>query len=375
MRIAIDVSGAIGAPSGMLRYTRELLQALAEVDQRNEYLIYAAFWKDFPDKLLRLPVPQARNFKALPIRLPQRLLLRAEENFHWNLQERILLRHGAQLVHGAANILPILKSIPSLVTLHHVGTPPKTAGAWDQFYFGELTPRSVRCATRLIAVSEFTRQEAIKHLGVLPEKIVTVWEGGASSAFFSAPDPAAQAGLGLRPPYILFVSAINPRKNLLRLARAFKLLKEKGFPHQLVFVGTCDAAYTSLHEEISSLGLASEVLFLDRLSEEQLNAVYRGAELFVYPSLLEGFGLPVLEAMACGVPVVTTTSTCLPEIAGDAALFAEALDEKDLARQMERGLTDKDLRLELADKGLKRARSFSWAETARRTLAVYEEIV
>ena len=376
MRIAIDISGAIGRPSGMRRYAEELLKGLSEIDRKNEYFIYAAFWKNFPEKARQFDMPRAPNFKLILKKLPQRLVLPLEARLHWRIQERLLGRYRLDLFHELTGILPRLKRLPAVVTLHHVGGQVDAGSAWKDFYFNELTGRSVLAADRIIAASECTKAEAVRLYGVAPEKIEVVWEGGASAAFQAAHDPGRLKTLKIARPYLLFVSAINLRKNLMRLVRAFAALRAKTLcAHSLVLVGPREASYAALKEETERLGLGERVRFLEKVGQEELNALYREADLFVYPSLLEGFGLPMLEAMTCGVPVLAARASCLPEIAGEAALYFNGTDEEDLARQMERALSDAALRQDLVRKGFERAKLFDWRETARKTLRVYETVV
>lgn len=376
MRIVVDVSGAIGPPSGVRRYAEELLQALSEIDVVNEYLVYAAFWKDFPGLLDSFAVPKAPNFTVVPMRLPQRLVLQLEGRLGWRIQERLLDRYRPSVVHGTANILPPLRDARSVMTLHHVGDGRESDDHWERFYFSRLTRRSVAQADKIVAVSEHTRRQAMKLYGIEPGRIVTIWEGGAAPAFKIPHDPATLAARGLSWPYILFVSSIHVRKNLLRLVEAYASARSKSggrMPHSLVLVGQKSASYPEIQEAVDRLGLRDQVRFIDDANQETLNALYRGSDLFVYPSLLEGFGLPMLEAMTCSVPVIAARTTCLPEIAGEAAVFFDGESSDDLARQIERVLSDKALRRDMIAKGLERAAAFSWRETARRTLEIYKD--
>lgn len=375
MRIALDVSGVIGPPSGVHRYTEELLQALSEVDSVNEYLIYAAFWTGFPGRLSSLAVPKAANFKLVPVRLPQKMILQIEGQLGWRIQERLLARYRPDVIHGVANTLPPLRDARSVVTLHHVGDGQEVTDRWTQFYFADLTRRSVSQADRVVAVSEYTRQQAMKRYAIEPARITTIWEGGAAPALRVPHDPASLAALGLTEPYILYVSSISVRKNLLCLVEAYAALRAKNAISQsLVLVGHKGDTYLSLQATVDRLGLHDQVRFIDGVSQETLNAIYRGADIFVYPSLLEGFGLPVLEAMTCSVPVIAARATCLPEIAGEAAIFFDGSDSGDLAKQMSWMLADKSLRQDMIKKGLARAAQFTWRETARQTLEVYKGV-
>ncbi len=377
MRIVIDIGGALGSPSGFRRYIEELLRALAELDKANEYLLYAAFWSGFPDRISQIDLPRQSNFRLALRRLPQKLALPIEERLRWRIQEKWLLPFQPDLFHGAGSILPRLARLPSVVTIHHVSDKPDRETWWSRFYGAELTRRACLEADKLIAISHQTKSDMLGLYGIDPCKVEVIWEGGPAEVFKSPASDASLAGLAIRKPYILFVSAINERKNLSTLIRAFAELKTRSsIAHSLVLAGWREeAAFRELQGEIDRLKIAGEVRFIDSLSHEQLNALYRGADLFVYPSLLEGFGLPLLEAMACGVPVIAARASVLPEIAGDAALYFEGKDPHDLAARMAQVLQDAELRRELVTKGFERLRCFDWRRTAAQTLRVYESFL
>lgn len=372
MRIVLDVGGALGPASGIRRYAEELLRGLAAVDTENQYVVYAGFWRDFPRLFESFAAPKSPNFTLAPERVPQSLVLKAESRLGVRIQERLLAKHRPDVVHGLANTLPPLAHARSVVTLHHVGGMETASAAWDRFYFDELTGRSVAAAGKVIAVSEKTRAEALAKYGLAPEKVVKVWEGGAAESFKTPADPALLRGLGLSAPYLLFVSAIEARKNLGVLVDAYaKALATKDLKHSLVLVGRKSASYRDLRAKADALGLHDRVRFIEGVDSKTLNAVYRGADLFVYPSLLEGFGLPVLEAMTCGVPVLVADASCLPEIAGDAAVLFDGTSPDALAKEILRVLGDPGLRADLVAKGKARAALFDWRETALKTIEVY----
>lgn len=373
MRIGLDISGAIGRPSGLRRYVEGLLQGFAAAGGEHEFFVYAAFWGDFPSRALSLAVPDSPRFHRVLKRAPQRLLLSAEAKLGLRVQERWLAPYKLDLFHGFSSILPPLRGLRSALSLYHIGGALDSTSAWNDFYFGERPRQSALAADRLIACSEYTRQEAIRGLGVDPKKVDTVWLGGAGPEFRAAPAPGRLKALGVDGSYLLFVSALNNRKNLPRLVEAYAKLRAKGFTQSLIMVGRPDASAVALKEGVARLGLTGSVKFFEALPQEDLVALYRGADMFVYPSLLEGFGLPVIEAMTCEVPVVVARASCMPEIAGDAALFFDGTDADDLACVIERGLTDKTLRANLIGKGRERARLFDWVTCARGTLASYEK--
>ena len=251
-----------------------------------------------------------------------------------------------------------------VVTVHDLSFEryPKLMGPRDRFFFRTMVPRSVRRADRVLAVSERTKRDLIEHYSVDERKVV-VTPNGIDKAF----SPKGPAGDG--PPYLLFVGALQPRKDPLVAIEALSLASG-GLRLQLV--GPDKGAAADARRAVARLGLNGRVEFTGHLEKSELAALYRGAEALVFPSRYEGFGLPVLEAMASGTPVVATSAGAIPEVAGDAAVLVSPGDPVALAGGIERALADRD---RLVRAGLERARLFSWTETARRTLAVYRELL
>jgi len=232
-----------------------------------------------------------------------------------------------------------------------------------------------RQADIVIAPSAAVREDVVRHLKLDGEKI-TIIPYGCEERFRPANDPVRLARTRTRyhlpDRYVLFVGALEPRKNVTALVKAFSLLRaEQVGDLKLVIAGGRGWGYEGLFKTIEALGLGDHVSFLGFVEEEDLPDLYRGALLFVYPSLCEGFGLPILEAMGCGTPVVTSNTSSMPEVAGDAAILVEPTKPKVLASAMARVLGDDELREELRRKGIARARGFSWDAAARKTLEVY----
>lgn len=235
----------------------------------------------------------------------------------------------------------------------------------------------LRAAERIIADSQATRDDLIALTGADPARIRVVYPGH-DARFAPLPRDAARASVarrfGLRGPYILHVGTLEPRKNAVALLRAFERVRAgRAAGHTLVLVGRRGWMYEPILAAMQTPGLAGRVRLIDDAGNDELPALYAAADLFVYPSLYEGFGLPVVEAMACGAPVVTSNVSSLPEVAGDAALLADPRDEAALAAAIDRALGDPALRAALAARGRARAEHFSWQRCARETLAVYEE--
>jgi glycosyltransferase involved in cell wall biosynthesis len=234
-----------------------------------------------------------------------------------------------------------------------------------------------RRADRIIADSEFTKQQIVEHLGVSPSKVTVVYLG-VDIHFY--PHDRMQAFvratslLGLGRPYILFVGNLKPHKNVLTLIQAFsQICTHQDFNHQLLILGDDRKWKAGLMNECQNLGIAERVLFVPYVAYEDLPWVYAAAEMLVMPSLNEGFGLPVLEAMACGTPVVCSQAASLPEVAGDAAEYFEPSSVDDLAAALERVLGSCVLQETLRCKGFERAKLFSWRESARRTADIYRK--
>ncbi|MFQ5811568.1 MAG: glycosyltransferase family 4 protein, partial [Anaerolineae bacterium] len=230
----------------------------------------------------------------------------------------------------------------------------------------------------LIADSSATKRDLIERYGIEPDKITVVYPGYDTLASRPVRDEkaieAVKARYDVVGDYILFVGTLQPRKNLTRLIEAFSNLQYPISNIQLVIAGKRGWLYEKIFRRVEELNLEGTVLFPGYIAAEDLPALLYGARLFVFPSLYEGFGLPVLEALACGTPVVCSNASSLPEVAGDAALLVDPLDVEGLAAAMERVLGDEELRAELIERGFEQARKFSWERCARETLDVLESI-
>jgi glycosyltransferase involved in cell wall biosynthesis len=267
-----------------------------------------------------------------------------------------------------------------VATVHDLGflRVPETFSKGFVWRSRVLIRRTARRAAAVITGSEHARRDILSTYKV-PEDRVEVVPCGVDPAFFSPADPAAveaaAARYGLTGPYVLCVGRLNPRKNLPALARAFaRFKKETGRPHRLVIVGRADFETERTRAEVREEG-GPDVLLTGVVPDADLADLVKGAEIFVYPSLFEGVGLPAAEALAAGVPVITSNTTSMPETAGGAALLVDPLREDELAAALARLASDPDLRRSLSEKGRLRAKAFSWDEAARRTLAIYDRVV
>jgi glycosyltransferase involved in cell wall biosynthesis len=276
-----------------------------------------------------------------------------------------LLRRLRPAVAHFQHSLPLACPSPAVVTVHDLSfeRDPSVMRRRDRLIFRTVVPRSARHAERVLAVSELTKRDLIE-LYDIPEAKIVVTPNGVDSTF--TPDgPRADSE-----PYALFVGALQPRKDAAAAIEALALLGN-GAP-RLVVVGQDKGGRAEAEQAVERNGLASRVEFRGHVPQEELAALYRGALCLIFPSRYEGFGLPVVEAMASGTPVVATTAGALPEVAGGAAILVEERNPVALAGGIERAIADRE---RLVAAGFERARRFTWAETARRTLAVYRELL
>jgi glycosyltransferase involved in cell wall biosynthesis len=275
---------------------------------------------------------------------------------------RLLRRLRPALAHFV-HALPLALPCPGVLTVQDLSfeRDPDVMGRRDRLVFRATVPRSARRAARVLAISELTKRDLVELYGVDPRKVVVT--PLAADAAFTPDGPAADGD-----PYVLFVGALQPRKEPVTAIEALSLIG----PHapRIVLAGPDKGGRTETEGAARRLGVRAE--FRGHVGQDELAALYRGAGCLVFPSRYEGFGLPVLEAMASGTPVVATTGGAIPEVAGDAAILVEPGNAPALAGGIERALADHE---RLRQAGLARAARFSWAETAQRTLVVYRELL
>ncbi|HYP52293.1 MAG TPA: glycosyltransferase family 1 protein, partial [Pyrinomonadaceae bacterium] len=288
-----------------------------------------------------------------------------------------LRRRPVDLVH-VQYTAPPFAPCPVVTTVHDLAFEhiPETFKRRSWMQLRLTVRRTARAAAHVITVSEYSKRDIMATYGI-PEERITVTPEAAAPHFRPAPPAEVERvrrKYGVRGDYVLAVGSIQPRKNLARLVRAYSGLRSRRSQDklpQLVLVGKRAWLYGDTLRTVERSGLSDRTLFTGYVSEADLPALYTGALLFVYPSYFEGFGLPPLEAMACGTPVVAGDRTSLPEVVGDAGLLVDPFDESAIGAGLERLLDDSELRASLRVKGLERARLFDWRETARLTLAAY----
>ena len=377
MRIAIDATSVPPHRVGAGIYIYNLVQALAQVDEENAYFVFAKPQTFASEDLQRacLERSEGDRFRLVPVRLPSRLARMAWEQAILPLHLR---RLGADVLHSPHYTTPLAPGPwRRVVTIHDVTffLLPERYPALRRFYFQQASRIGARLADLAIAVSQTVKADVVRYLGLAAEKVRVVHLAPGPS-FRPLADSARMAAVrqkyALPPRFILNVGTLEPGKNQATLLRAFHRLKAQGLESSLVIVGPRGWMYERLFRLVDELGLGGEVRFAGYLPAEDLAAVYNLADLFVFPSLYEGFGLPPLEAMACGLPVVASTAPALAEVLDDAALLVDPHDSDALAEAAARVLRDKRLRSRLRRRGLERAGHFSWQRTARDTVAAYE---
>ena len=287
------------------------------------------------------------------------------------------------LFHATDFVLAPSAARRKIVTVHDLAFLfyPDAALPSLHHYLNVVVPRSVARADHLLADSHHTARDLEHEWSVPPEKI-TVVQGAVDHAHFRPVQAAsalaavkARYNLGERP-YILGLSKLEPRKNFTRLIQAFhQARQEAGLPHRLVIGGGRGWLYESIFATVQTLGLEDDVIFPGFIEDADLPALYSGAEFFAYPSLYEGFGLPIVEALACGTPVLTADNSCLPEAGGDAALYVNAEDVQSIAAGIVKLATNADLRESLGAAGLAQAAQFTWERSARQMLSAYGRVL
>lgn len=366
MRYGIDARLVYYTQAGIGQYIMQLVGALACLEVEEELVVLHSR-KDgtqlAPGQgLERVAIWTPSHHRLEQLTLPLELVWR-----------------GLAVLHSPDFIPPLRGPFGSVITVHDLAflLYPNLLTREAARYYGQIDA-AVRRADHIVAVSESTKADVVRLLGVPEEKITVIYE--AAKPIFRPLDPAVarhrvQAAFGLADPFLLAVGTVEPRKNLTTLFRALRVLGDRrGTRPPLAVVGSPGWLFEETLQVVSELGLEDQVRFLGRLPDEDLLLLYNAAQVHVYPSLYEGFGLPPLEAMACGTPTVTSNVSSLPEVVGDAALLVDPRDPEALAEALWRAYGDEDLRRHLRERGLERAGVFSWVKAARETLAVYRRV-
>ncbi|MBM4425423.1 MAG: glycosyltransferase family 4 protein [Chloroflexi bacterium] len=364
MRIGIEVTAAVRQGAGIGRYVRELLRALARADSANEYRLFYASPNPLPHPL----PPSPPNFSSRHLPFHDIWLARLWHRLQWPIPVE-LITGPLDMYHAPDFTLPPVRA-RSVLTVHDLSfeRDPESASPGLRNYLQRVVPRSVARADHLIAVSHATKSDLID-LYRAPDSKITVLYEGVDPIFKPTPNPAIRSKYGLgSAPYVFSISTIQPRKNYRRLIRALAQLPAD---FNLVIAGGKGWLFDDIFAEAEGPGARGRVRFIGFVPDDDLPALYSEAAVLAYPSLYEGFGLPLLEAMACGTPTVTSNVSCLPEIAGGASALVDPLDVESIADGLRRAM---DAREELKAKGFARAAQFKWDDVARNLLDLYASL-
>jgi glycosyltransferase involved in cell wall biosynthesis len=372
LRFGVTALGADGNRSGIGQYAMHLLSALSGIDggRGAEVMTHASEAPFFaPGKLglRRFELSDRLRAPLLSVAWHQAALAGWCRRRAWDV-----------LFLPAANRrLPVRVPCPSVGTVHDFSML-HVRGKYDRLrgvYIERVLPALVRRLTRVITVSESSKRDIVEHARVSEERVHVIPHGVDTERFQPCDwrrgeRPAARHGV--RGPYVLYVSRIeHPGKNHVRLIRAFRAMKrDRGLPHQLLLAGSDWSGAAAVHEVAREGGTPGDVVFAGFVPDEEIVDLYRSADMLVFPSLYEGFGMPILEAMACGTPVACSNTSSLPEVAGDAAVTFDPEDESAIALAMTVILEHPDFTRQLTERGLARARRFTWSRAAEETLAV-----
>lgn len=372
MRIGIDFTPAVEEQAGIGRITRELVHALLELDQQHHYVLLAPRGAEPPHWVTERP--RAR-WAPLPVSAHMATVLWHRLSLPITAEQ---LTGPIDLFHGTDYLLPPLQRARGLVTIHDLSfrALPDLAEPALVRYLEPRVPSSLKRATLVLADSEHTKADILKHYQLAPEKVAVVY-GGVRSEFRPVEDPHALQELRSRyelpEAYLLTVGRLEPRKNLVTLLQVYRMLLDRNQPvPQLVIAGGKGWRYEPIFQAAEELRLGEAVRFLGYVPDADLPALLSGATAFLYLSFYEGFGLPPLEALACGTPVLASNTSSLPEVLGDAAFLVSPHDPEAILGALTLLLSDASLRQELRQRGYAQATRFTWAAAALQLLAAYE---
>lgn len=367
MKIAFDLR-RIGNP-GIGRYMKCLVEAILRLETECEYLLL------LPSVSCELKGASADNVTRI---VPRSGYYSVREQIEL---PRILRQHKVDLLHSPHFLLPLVQACPGVVTIHDViylACRRDLQSSVGRLYYNTMMRASARLAKRIITDSNFSKDEIVKYLKVAPEKISVVCPAADSSFGRICDSRAVQRVLAkylIDSDYVLYTGIYKPRKNHDGLLRAFNRLLAAGGYAKLVIAGPIGEGQQRLHKLAIELGISERVIFTGNVTDAELCALYSGARVYACPSLYEGFGFTVLEAMACGAPVVCSAEASLPEVGGDAALYANARDPESFGQALYEVFTSDALRERLIERGYSNVRRFSWEDAANGCLETYAEIL
>jgi len=373
MKIGLITSAYDEMKAGIATYISNLILSINRIDKINEYtLIHHSKVHDEmyrSNKELIIPYPRIPLKKTIG------------ENFYLSLK---LKKYNFDIVHELGQKNSFIFNFPSkkILTIHDL-TPmlfPQTHGVINVFLHKFLLPKAAKNADKIIADSENTKKDVINYLGI-PQENIKVIHCGVSENFkiIDKENDKKRIDLirlkhGLPEKYILTVSTLEPRKNLLTLIKAYHKLKKNKIKHKLIVIGAKGWKYHNIFNAVKQYNLENDVIFLGFIPNNELPVIYNLSDIFVYPSIYEGFGLPPLEAMACGIPVVTSNTSALPEVVGNAGIMVNPYNPDEFTNAFYEVINNEGLKKEMIEKGLERVKTFSWEKNARETKEIYDDV-
>lgn len=371
MRIGVDARFYTSAFTGIGRYVYELTQNIFKLDNKNEYVLFLN--KTGYDEF----APSQQNVKKVLVNAPHYSF--AEQFHFW----RALERENLDLMHFTHFNAPVFYKKPSVVTIHdltlHLYPGNKMNDFLRKFAYNLTIKSIVRRAKKIIAVSQHTKNDLIQHLNTDPQKIAVIYEGASVHLKKAREETAVKSFLekkGIKKPYLLYTGVWRNHKNLVNLIKAFSILKNKyDFGGHLVITGKEDPWYPEVKKTAALEHVEKSVKFTGLVSENELTLLYSGALLYVMPSFYEGFGLPILEAFSCELPVCCSNASSLPEICGEkSAVFFNPNDPYDMVEKINSVITNPGKMHAMIQAGTHRLKDFSWEKMAGETLNIYNEI-
>jgi len=369
--IGIDFRSALGQAAGVGRYVRSLLRHMLEQGTDERFVLFV----DREGAEDSLPLEQP-NVSCRTLTLP------ALQNYFTWLQLRLppsLWRRPVDLFHFPFYTMPLLSIGPAVVTIHDLTFElhPEWFSHRSRLTTGRFARLAARRAKAILTVSEWSKKDLVEIYRVDPQRVHVIYPavGEWNEERSRAPTGPVAPRLGIPGPFVLHVGSIHTRRNLARLLRAVARLRQAGEDLAVILVGKVEYPYPDVERMIRDAGMSGAAVHAGYLPDADLRMLYREARLLAVPSLYEGFGLPGVEAMALGTPVVAANTSCFPEVLGDGALLVDPLDEEALADAIRRAAREGTEREALRERGRRRAARYSWQRAARETLAVYRSVL
>lgn len=379
MKILIDASGIVNETTGVGQYSLQLLKALSEIDDQNEYFV--VLQKVLKDTHLIHNLENKHNFSL--IKGNTSAVGPKKQFYYYKLLRRNCFNFD--LLHSLNSELPLYGNVKTVVTIHDLKYI-KYPHFFNDFpiiksrYLKYTMKKGAEKANKIIAISHSTKKDIINLLGIERKKIKVIYEASNLELYsqknYNMSNDKILKKYSIKKPYFLYVGEKRPHKNLEGLIKAFAIFKEKydRWNSYLVLVGKRYPGYKEYITRAKNLGVVENIIFTGFIFDEHLKAVYSEAEILLLVSFYEGFGIPILEAMECGTPVITSNISSIPEVAGGAALLVDPHNTQEIVEKINGLMNSKILKKQLVESGLERVKQFSWEVSAKKTLKIYKEI-